>query len=407
MASEVMPRYASQPVTRIIPGRADGVIMLVVGTLMMIGVVMVASSSVSTRLWEQASGGDWLARWNMPIRHAVFTLAGFIAMLVMSQVDYRMWRWERDGELWRPALPWLVAMLAVVAMYVPGIGREVLGAQRSVVLVPGVLSFQPAELAKLGLVLWIAGLLAAPAFDVHKLVYGFGFVLVTAGMLIVLVVIEDFGTGALLGVVLLALLMIGGARWWHLVMIVPVGLTGAAGFILTEPYRIQRILTFFSPSPDTQGAGYQIRQAMLAIGSGGWFGRGLGNGVQKFDYLPQDNNDFILAIVCEELGIVGALVVVSLFLIFLLRGWWIAASCRDRFGQLVASGITLIITIQAGINIAVVTDSVPTKGISLPFVSAGGSGVIVLGVMAGLLASITRYSPPAPATTKRSDIPGR
>ena len=144
---------------------------------------------------------------------------------------------------------------------------------------------------------------------------------------------------------------------------------------------------FLPEAPDPQGAGYQIDQALIAIGSGGWCGRGLGAGVQKL-YLPQANNDFILAIICEELGIVGGLTIVGLFVLLLWRGWWIARQAPDRFGQLLALGLTLTITLQAAFNVAVVTDSVPTKGISLPFVSTGGSGVMFLGLAAGLLAAV-------------------
>lgn len=402
MACEVMPRYASQPVTRTAIGRPDGVILLVAGLLMMLGVVMVASASVSSRLWEQTAEADIFARWNAPLRHAIFAIVGFIAMLVMAHWDYRMWRWERDEEFWRPLLPWLVALFAVIAMYIPGIGREVLGAQRSVVLVPGLLSFQPAELCKLGMILWVAGVIAAPAFDVQKFFFGFCVVLASGGILVLLVAVEDFGSGALMGVVLLSMLIVGGARWWHVALMLPATIAAGVGFILAEPYRIRRVVTFFTDEPDSLGAGYQIRQAMLAIGSGGWFGRGLGNGMQKYDYLPQGNNDFILAIVSEELGIAGALVIISLFLVFLLRGWWIAQRAGDRYGQILASGITLMIVLQAVINVAVVTNSVPTKGISLPFVSAGGSGVVFLGILAGLLASISRRAVPSELAVRAS-----
>jgi cell division protein FtsW len=157
---------------------------------------------------------------------------------------------------------------------------------------------------------------------------------------------------------------------------------------------MERIMTFVSAQPDERGEGYQIKQALLAIGSGGWWGRGLGAGIQKYDYLPQDNNDFILAIICEELGIVGGIAVAVLFLVFLWRGWHVAKTAPDRFGRLLALGLTLTICLQAAFNIGVVTQSIPTKGISLPFVSAGGSGVVFLGVAAGLLASVGRREGP-------------
>ena len=165
--------------------------------------------------------------------------------------------------------------------------------------------------------------------------------------------------------------------------------------IIIKPHRIERIKTFLAAAPDPLGAGYQINQALLAIGSGGWFGCVLGAGIQKYGYLPQDNNDFILAIICEELGVAGGMVVVLLFVGFVLRGWRIAARAPDRFGQLLALGLTMTIGLQAAMNIGVVTNSIPTKGISLPFVSAGGSGVVVLGLATGLLASIGRSHAPA------------
>jgi cell division protein FtsW len=193
-----------------------------------------------------------------------------------------------------------------------------------------------------------------------------------------------------MGIVMLVLLFVGGARWTHLGLSAVVALGAGGGLVIMKPHRVARIATWFSDAPDPQGAGYQINQAMLAIGSGGWWGRGLGAGVQKYGYLPQDNNDFILAIICEELGIVGGICVVVLFLLLLYRGWRIAARVGDPFGRLVALGLTLTICLQAAMNVGVVTNSIPTKGISLPFVSAGGSGIVLLGLAAGLLAGVAR-----------------
>ena len=212
----------------------------------------------------------------------------------------------------------------------------------------------------------------------------------SAGLLVGLTGIEDYGTAAVMGLVMLALLFAGRARWKHLGLIGLVALAGGTALVLVKHHRIERIQSFFSKVPDTTGAGYQINQALLAIGSGGWYGRGLGAGVQKYGYLPQDNNDFILAIICEELGVVGGIVVVTLFLVLLWRGWRIAVNAPDGFGRLLALGLTLTICLQAAMNVGVVTKSIPTKGISLPFVSAGGSGVVFLGLAAGLLAAVGR-----------------
>jgi len=193
-------------------------------------------------------------------------------------------------------------------------------------------------------------------------------------------------------VIMLCMLLLAGARWLHLIATGLLGAAAGAALILLEPYRLRRIIIWLTEEPDPTGGGYQITQSLIAIGSGGWWGRGLGAGVQKYGYLPQDNNDFILAILCEELGVVGGLAVVALFLLLVWRGWRISANAPDSFGRLLAAGITLTICLQAAFNIGVVTNSVPTKGISLPFVSAGGSGVLFLGLAAGLLASVGRSS---------------
>jgi cell division protein FtsW len=297
----------------------------------------------------------------------------------------------------------LLAVGLLVAVLIPGVGRQALGARRAI-QIPGLtLGFQPSELAKVVLVIWLAALLTRPTEAAAVMRRSdpamtgrartrFLPAVLTGAVLIGLTAIEDFGTAALMGVLMLLLLLVSGARWRHLAL---TGLaTAAAGalLVLIKPHRLARITTWWSEAPDPAGAGYQINQALLAIGSGGWWGRGLGAGVQKYGYLPQDNNDFILAIICEELGVAGGIVVVALFLLLLWRGWRIAANAPDAFGRLLASGLTLTICLQAAFNIGVVTNSIPTKGISLPFVSAGGSGVVFLGAAAGLLAAVGRQT---------------
>jgi cell division protein FtsW len=271
--------------------------------------------------------------------------------------------------------------------------------QRAIVLFrsPFTLSFQPAEFAKVVLVVWLAALLTRPWCDVRSFRRGFLPAVLSGGLLIALTGIEDFGTAALMGVILVCMLLLAGARWRHLVSTGFLGLAAGAGLLLLKPYRLQRLIIFFSEDTDPAAEGYQITQSLIAIGSGGWWGRGLGAGVQKYGYLPQDNNDFIFAIVCEELGIVGGIAVIALFVLLLWRGWSIARHALDPFGRLLAAGITLLICLQAAFNVGVVTNSVPTKGISLPFVSAGGSGVLFLGIAAGLLAAVGRFRRAGPA----------
>lgn len=414
----------------------DPVIVFVAGCLMTLGVVMVYSSSATV----QGPAFDWRHWWQTPLRHGAFAAAGFIVMLITAHVDYRALGWRRPGAGWRAGLPTLLVAALLVAVLAPGVGAEVLGARRQI-LIPGLgFGFQPSEVAKVFIVVWVAALLtrvrrvgparaAAPAsrprvlpirgertgaplaaglrarpappppreteawveaVDPRSFVLGFLPVLLTGGALIGLTIIEDFGTAALMGVILFVMMYVGGARLTHLGLVGLVGAAGGAAMVIAEPYRVQRIATFLSEAPDPRGAGYQISQALMAIGSGGWWGRGLGAGVQKYGYLPQDNNDFILAIICEELGVAGGVAVAVLFLVLLLRGYRLSATAPDRFGRLVALGLTLTICLQAAFNFGVITNSVPTKGISLPFVSQGGSGVLFLGFATGLLASIGR-----------------
>lgn len=364
----------------------DGLLIFMVGVLMTLGAVMAYSTGISISGAEL----DFERWWQTPLKQTVFAVAGFLAMVLAAMCDYRWLKWERAGRWWPAAGLWCLAVVLVAVMYVPGVGLQQLGATRSIILIPGLFTFQPPEVAKIAMVVALAALLASPYFNVRQAWPGLVVAMGCGGVLIGLVAIEDFGTAALMGVVMMLMLVLGGARWWHLMSLGAFGAVAGAGFIAMKPYRWQRIVTFFTEDADPQGAGYQIQQALMAIGAGGWWGRGLGAGVQKHDYLPQANNDFVLAIVCEELGIIGGMVVAAVFVAILWRGWWLVRRSNDPFGRLLAAGLTLMICLQAAFNVGVVTQSVPTKGISLPFVSAGGSGVLFLGLAAGLLASVGR-----------------
>lgn len=393
----------------------DSAVIFVAGALMALGVAMVYSASVSV----DGPAFNWHEWWNSPLKQCVFAFVGFLAMLVAAHVDYRILAWQRPGAGWRAGLLLALALALLIGVFIPGIGHESLGARRAIVLWrgPPAIQFQPAELAKVILVIWLSALLTRPtrvggqdAYPTRRAAHpaslgdrgqappghvrhfrtGFLPVVLSGGALVGLTGIEDYGTAALLGVVMLVLLVVGGARWTHIGLLGLVAAVAGTALVIVKPHRVERIRTFLAEAPDPAGAGYQVNQALLAIGSGGWTGRGLGAGLQKYGYLPQDNNDFILAIICEELGVIGGMVVVALFLVLLWRGWQIARHAPDPFGRLLATGLSLTICLQAAMNIGVVTNSIPTKGISLPFVSAGGSGVVFLGLAAGLLAAVGR-----------------
>lgn len=367
-------------------GEFDRFVILLVGLLMAVGTAMVYSAS-ATVTGEPLDLAHW---WAGPIRQGVFAIMGFLAMLFAARLDHRVWQWQRPGDGWWSGTLYWLAVVLLVLVFIPGIGASRLGASRAIVVLssPISLSFQPSEFAKLAMIVWMAALVTRPGFDIRRFRDGYLPTIGTCGLLIALVGIEDFGTAALMGAVLTCLLLVANARWLHLLGTVAAGAAAGAGLIAMKPYRLERIITFLSGQADSTGAGYQVLQSLLAIGSGGWWGRGLGAGIRKYGYLPQDNNDFIFAIVCEELGVIGGLAIIAIFAVLLARGYWIARRAPTPFGRLLAIGVINMICLQAAFNVAVVTAAVPTKGISLPFVSAGGSGVLFLGVAAGLLASV-------------------
>ena len=256
----------------------------------------------------------------------------------------------------------------------------------------GPLSFQPSELAKLGLVLFISGYAAHRQAKVRNFFTGFVPLVGVLGIVTVLIVKEDFGTTVLIAAVCFILLMMAGCRWWHLGLLLPPAAVAAYFLLWHSDFRRTRLLAFLHPEQYAKTIGYHPLQSLLTIMSGGFWGRGLGNGIQKMGYLPEDNTDFIFAVICEELGFFGALMVVVLFVAFVIVGWRIAARCNHLFGKMVAFGITGIIGLQAAINVAVVTVSMPTKGIALPLISSGGTGWIMMAAAGGVLMSIERIN---------------
>lgn len=373
----------TQDATGIVANYDRGVI-LIVGVLMTVGVVMVHAASV--RLTNEPF--SWKHWWTTPMRQVVFSIAGFAVMVLTARLDYRRLSWGRSGAI--PMCAYALAGVLLILMMAPGVGVRLLGASRAIYLLRGPFSlgFQPAELAKVILIVWLAALLSRPLVDIRSFRAAYLPTFGSALLLIALTGVEDYGTAALMGVITMIMLLVGGARWRHLTATALLGMLVGVGLLLLREHRWQRLVTFFSDQPDPAGRGYQITQSLIAIGSGGWWGRGLGGGVQNYGYLPQANNDFVFSILCEQLGGIGGLCVIALFLALLWRGRLIARRAEDPCGRLLAVGITLMICLQAAFNIAVVTNSVPTKGISLPFVSAGGSGLLFLGAAAGLLASV-------------------
>jgi len=288
----------------------------------------------------------------------------------------------------------LVCVLGLV--YVPGLGREVNASSRWIALpIAGGLSVQPSEIAKWGLIGLMAWLAAQRAALMPRFCLGLAPALLLTGIVAGLVVIEDLGTGVLIAAAASVVLLAGGARLLHFAIIVPFGLLGIVGAIVVSPYRVRRLTAFLDPFADPQGAGYHMIQSMAAVAGGEGWGRGLGHGIQKFGYLPEDQTDFLFAIICEELGIAGAALVVGLYACLLITGMVIVRREPAPFLKLLGIGVLATVGLQAIINLAVVTGLGPTKGIALPLLSSGGTGWVLTAAALGLLAAMDRTQPVA------------
>ncbi|BAM02955.1 cell cycle protein [Phycisphaera mikurensis NBRC 102666] len=352
---------------------------------------------VAGAAWETGRGALGLDEQGGE-RHLLYAALAIAAMLLGSRLDVEKLAGPRvragdagSGAARRPPVLLLLALTlaigCVALTFVPGLSRSVNGSSRW--LWVGPISFQPSELVKWTLVPALAWWCAARGPAMKRfgsgLLPALALLAVAAGM----VLLEDLGTGVLIGGVALALLLAGGARWWHLGLLAPLIGVAVAGAIATSPYRVRRLTAFLDPWADPRGTGYHPIQSLAAFADGGLFGRGLGNGTQKF-HLPEDTTDFIFPIFAQELGIAGAAVLVGLYLLVLWIGLSVAAERPRAFPRLFALGVLATIGAQAATNLAVTTVVVPTKGIALPLVSAGGTGWVLTAFMIGLVAGLER-----------------
>ena len=361
-------------------GRFASMAILAIATgLLGIGAVMTYSATAG--LEHPLPLADW---WkSQAIRQLVYVAGGLAAMLVMSRVPYRLWTLRRG----LPAIFFLIAALAMtVLVMVPGLGHEARGATRWVYIGP--VHFQPSEIVKLALPVFLATWIGCRA-NVRSFWFGFVPVAAVIGLSIGAVGLEDFGTAALLAAVGGAMLLVGGACWTHVFLLIMPAVPAFMYLLHTPGAPDQRLTTFMNIWEHPQGTGYQAIQSLCTIANGGWWGKGLGRGLVK-SYLPEARSDFIFAVICEELGVAGAVAVIGLLIVLLWQGLIVVRRCQDPVGRLLAFAMVMTLGVQAVMNIAVVTVSVPTKGISLPLVSAGGTGVIFLGGLVGVLANVTR-----------------
>ncbi len=301
---------------------------------------------------------------------------GFISCFFLSRFDYR-----RFYNL-SPFLL-LAGIFFLAAVFIPGLGIKTYGASRWLNF--RAFSFQPAELIKIVLVIYLAAW-----FSEKEKGRLWAFILLCSLPLVLIMLQPDMGTATILAAIAASLYFFSGAPLWHIGVLVASGLGAAMFLIKIAPYRFQRFKTFLDPSIDPLGASYHLRQILIALGSGGLFGVGLGQSRQKYAYLPESTTDSIFAIIGEEIGFVGATILILFFLFFLYRGFIIAKQASDRFGQLLAAGITSWLSFQVLVNLAAMVALIPLTGVPLPFISYGGSSLVVVLSSVGILLNISR-----------------
>lgn len=344
--------------------------------LICIGVVMIFSVS-SIYAWEKYKDSFFFLK-----RHLSFLVIGvFLTFLVMS-IDYRKFR--------RFAKPLLIfSLFLLVLVLIPGISREVSGARRWFRY--KFISFQPSELAGMAIIIYIADFISRKDKVIKTFLKGFLPPVCVLGLCTLLILLQpDLGTALAIGVVVFIVLFVSGVRASYLLSIILMGLPMLYILIFSVPYRKMRILSFLNPWLDPKGSGFQIIQSQIALGSGGIFGVGLGHSKQKLFYLPAAHTDFIFSIIGEELGLIGTLGVIILFMIFIQQGLKIIKHASDKFGYFLSLGLVSMISLKAIINVSVSCGLLPTKGLPLPFISYGGSSLIFDMLSLGLLLNIGR-----------------
>ncbi len=361
--------------------------------LVAIGLVMIYSAS-SIVAYDRMDDSAYFLK-----RQAMWIALGLAAMWLARSVHY-----QRLRRFTIPLL--LLATLLMVLVLVPGIGRVAGGARRWITVGPA--SFQPVEVAKLALVLYLAHFVSRRGLAIRDLRRGVLPPLAIAGVFALLALRQpDMGSALVLSGVAMVALFLGGAQVLHLTAVAAASIPLIAVVILAAQYRLQRVLAFLDPWRDPQGSGFHIIQSLLAFGSGGLIGVGLGASRQKFFYLPESHTDFIYAILGEELGLLGTIGLLALFALFAYRGLRIARAAPDRYGALLAAGITASITGQAILNMGVATGVLPVTGIPLPFVSSGGSSLAVTMVQIGILLNISQYAHERASSAPESSEPAR
>lgn len=358
---------------------ADKILVYIIFALLVFGLVMISSAGIA---YSRSRFGDSYFFF----KHQLFfgVLPGLLALFITQKINYNFWRSISFSFF-------LLSIIFLVLVFIPGVGSKIYGASRWIQL--GSFSFQPSEMLKLSIIIYLAAWLENRVERVKDFYEGLvPFLAIIGAVSFLLIKQPDMGTLGVIILISMSIFFVSGAKFSHLAVIGISGFFALLTLIKFESYRMNRLLVFMHPELDPRGIGYQINQALLAIGSGGVLGVGLGHSLQKFNYLPEPVGDSIFAIIGEELGLVGGMILVALFVMFAMRGLRIANKAPDRFSQLVACGIISWIIFQAFINIAAISGLIPLTGIPLPFISYGGTSLVFLMVGIGILLNISKYT---------------
>lgn len=359
--------------------KPDFLIAILAVGLACFGIIMIASAS-SVLAYDAFKGAN---NYYYVFKQILYFVIGVAAMLVFASIDYRSWR--------KIAFPMMViTLLLLVAVFLPVVGREAKGAHRWV-YIP--FSIQPSEIAKITFTIYLASWLESREKHLNRIEASLIPFAIILGIISLLIINQpDLGTLTVILSTAVILFFTAGAPRWQIFSFI--GLLAGAFilFITTESYRLSRFLTFLNPESESLGRSYHVNQLYLAVGAGGFWGLGFGNSLQKLKYLPEPHTDSIFAIICEELGFLRASIVILVFIYFFMRAIKVAKGAPDTFGRLLAVGIASSLVIQAFINIAAVLGLVPLTGITLPFISSGGTSLVISFIQIGILLNISRYS---------------
>ena len=354
----------------------DPVVFYTTMTLVFIGIVMVFSASYIQAAFKHHDAFYFLKR------NVIYAILGFIGMMITSRIEYTFWK-KNATKIG------IIAIVLLVLVLTP-LGIEANGAKRW--LGVGGATIQPAEIAKFACILITAKLIEKRYENIKSLMKGVLPLLLVPGIFFALIILQpNMSTAGTIILVIFVMLFVAGMSMRFVATMIGIGAGLFAVLVLSAPYRLKRVLSFLDPFQDPLGSGYQVIQSLYAIGSGGLFGLGLGKSKQKYFYIPEPQNDFIFAIIGEELGLIGCIVVMMLFVILVYRCIRIALKCSDLFSSMVVTGIGAQIGIQAALNIAVATSSMPATGVALPFISMGGTSLTILMGAVGIVLNISKH----------------